>query len=240
MIVQAFARQSLADLAINAASIYRLNLSAFVGICAIPYAVLSLVDIALGVTRPLMTDMLFLSVAFIVNTITFVAATRIAAGTVDGTPIDAASALAWAWRTPLVSIIFATLIVAVAIGFGLVLLVIPGLIVAVRAVYLTLPFLYEGAGIAAAMRRSSMLVKGDFFHTAALLLFFGGVPYLLISYILYLVEQESALLVLVTIVIGAAWAPLFPIAMFLGYIEMRAVKDNYLPDELHADLEDIG
>jgi hypothetical protein len=240
LIVQAFARQTITDIAINAVSVYRLNLGPFLTVAAAPYALETLVDIALGFTRPWQTDVLFLVLVLIVNTCSFVAATHLAAHTIDGHQISATDALAWMWRAPLLHIILATLIVAVGIGAGIVLLVIPGLIVAVRAAYLTFPFLYEGAGIRAALQRTNTLARGHFLHTTAILLVFGCIPYLLVPYLLALVEEESALLLVLTIVFGAAWVPLFPIAMFLGYIEMRSLKDGYLPDDLHADLQDVA
>jgi hypothetical protein len=240
LIVQAFARQTITDIAINAASIYRLNFAAFLIVAAAPYAVESLIDVALGVTRPWTTEVLFLTLVLVVNTGSFVAAAHIAVHTIDGNQISVEEALAWMWRTPLLHIILATLIVALGIAAGIILLVIPGIVVAVRAAYLTFPFLYEGAGIKAALQRTNTLARGDFLHTTAILMVFGCIPYLFVPYLLALVEEESMLLLVLIIIFGAAWVPLFPIAMALGYIEMRSAKDGYLPDHLHADLQDVA
>lgn len=236
MIVQAFARQSLADIALNAVSIYRLNFAAYLVVFSLPYAFENLLDIALGLERPWATDLLFLAVVVIIEICTFVAAIRLAAGSVDGNPVYLDEALRWMWRRPLLKIIAAALVATIGIVLGLALLILPGLVVLVRAIYVVLPFLFEGADIKTALQRTSTLVKGDFFHTAGIFLAFAGVPYIFAPLTLILVETESAALVVLTTLIGAAWAPLFPIATFLGYVEMRSLKDGYQPDDLHKDL----
>lgn len=237
MIVQAFARQTIIDIAISAVAIYRLNFWTFLVVFALPQALDFSIDIAIGPQRPWLTELLFFFVSLVLGTCAYVAAVRVAAGAVDGNPVGLCEALTWMWRAPLLKIIVATLVVVVGLVAGLALFIIPGIIVAVRALYFALPFLFERTGIRTSLIRSSDLVRGNFWHSAAILLVFAGVPYVLFPVLIVLVENEGLSLVILTTAIGALSAPLFPIASVLGYVEMRGVKDGYVPDHLHAELE---
>ena len=177
-----------------------------------------------------------------------VAAVLVAAGAYADVPSDWRNAMSIAIRR-IIEIIVATIVIAVLIGIGFVLLIVPGVFLMVSFAVVWEALIIEGAGPMESIKRSWRLVAGERWRVfgagllvIVLMVIFVGVVSAVIALILsaglgvsggmtgYLVQQAASLLSI-------------PLTAALGtviYLDLRVRKESLGADELAAALSEQG
>ena len=177
-----------------------------------------------------------------------VAAVLVAAGAYADVPSDWRNAMSIGIRR-IVEIIVATIVIAVLIGIGFVLLIVPGVFLMVSFAVVWEALIIEGTGPMESIKRSWRLVSGERWRVfgagllvIVLMVIFIGVVSAVIALILsvglgvsggmtgYLVQQVASLLSI-------------PLTAALGtviYLDLRVRKESLSADQLAAALSEQG
>jgi hypothetical protein len=133
------------------------------------------------------------------------------------------------------SAIALALLLSLAIDVGVVLLVIPGLVLAARWCAAVPACVVEALGPFAAMRRSVQLTKGYRRKIVGILLVFGGVRWV-VGFLLGLLPLWAGRYASLAagLVWGAAWGAYWNAALVMIYHDLRMAKEAVDPQEVAA------
>ena len=211
-----------------AIDLFMRNLSAFAWTSIAP-------ALAIGVLHILLSDFLrdqstgmhlILFVPVLFATLVIWSATMlVTAGAVLGHVPDVSTAYRCALRSPLLTLLTATMLLTLLILGGGMLFVIPGLIVMALTLLVPAIIILERRSVWESLRRSRTLGSG-FYMRNVLIVFAINVPSLLAAMALISTETDSAFADVAFAVLSTVLQTLTMIAGVLLYIDMRARKER--------------
>jgi hypothetical protein len=164
------------------------------------------------------------------------ALTRGAAGALIGRDVDVSASYQYAFSRlgPLIGL---ALLVALVVGIGFILLVIPGIIVLVFLAASVPAFIIEGLGVTDSMSRSWKLVSGSWWHTLAVILVaaiiagvINGILTAIGGHTFFGVWILSAIAQIIT-------APFVALVSVVLYVDLRARHESLNATTLAMDLD---
>ncbi len=258
-----FTPKTLGDVLSTAFDLYKANAATFLQIVAIVVIPLTFVqylltDVAFKNTASLTINqetgeisggssfgrgILILIVAgvigYLIQYLVTGAITRSAAGSLVGMKIDVGESYRYAFKR-LAGLILVAILIALAVGVGLILLIIPGLIFAVFFSVAIPAFVIEHRKGTEALSRSWNLVRGSFWHVLGVI-FVAGLLAAVVSGILGAIGGTSFFL---SWIFGAiAQIIVSPFVALVGvvlYVDLRARHENLTPDGLRGELSSSG
>lgn len=166
------------------------------------------------------------------------ALTKGAAGSVLGRTVDVKESYGYA-LSRLWGLIGLAILVGLVVGFGFLLLIIPGIIFLVFLAVATPSFVVERLGVTAAMSRSWNLVKGNWWHVFGVIV----VTYILIwvvSAVLGAIGGTSLIGIWLTSAIAQIiTAPFMALVGILLYVDLRSRNEGLTADQLGAQLDAV-
>ena len=164
------------------------------------------------------------------------ALTRGAAGALIGRDVDVSASYGYAFLRlgPLIGL---ALLVALVVGIGFILLVIPGIIVLVFLAASVPAFIIEGLGVTDSMSRSWKLVSGSWWHTLAVILV-AAIIAGLINAILTAIGGHTFLGVwILSAIAQIITAPFVALVSVVLYVDLRARHESLNATTLAMDLD---
>ncbi len=157
------------------------------------------------------------------------ALTRGAAGALIGRNVDVSASYGYAFSRlgPLIGL---ALLVALVVGIGFILLVIPGIIVLVFLAASVPAFIIEGLGVTDSMSRSWKLVSGSWWHTLAVILVAATILTAIGGHTFFGVWILSAIAQIIT-------APFVALVSVVLYVDLRARHESLTATTLAMDLD---
>jgi hypothetical protein len=152
------------------------------------------------------------------------ALTRGAAGSLVGRPVDVAASYRYAFAR-LGGLIGLAFVVAVVVGFGFVLLIIPGIIFAVFLAMAVPSFIIERRGVFDSMSRSWNLVSGSWWHVLGVT-FVAGILASIVNGVLTAIGGSSFIgYWLGSAVAQILTAPFVALVAVVLYVDLRARRE---------------
>jgi len=233
-------------------SLYRSHFGLFVGIASVPYLVylvLQLAGVALGLgvkgaaTSPFTAIVagLLIGIASLCLTAAAQAATIVA---VSNVYLDRPATVMTSYSRvshEVIGVVLLTLAVGILVGLGFLLLIIPGLLLAIKWAVAVPAKVLENKGISDAMSRSSDLTRGDRSRYVAIFLLFGAISIvvgLALNWLISLVAgvgpqatnapvMVRALAAFAQFLSNSIIGPLLTISLSLAYYDARVRKEAF-------------
>lgn len=207
----------------------------------VPYALITLVigtpdnqDQVFATT--IVTNVLF---AFVIFPLGQAAMTVAVSKTVLGEPTSASSAFGDA-AGRLMPLLLTMLLTGIAIVFGYILLIIPGIYLTLRYFFCTVIVVLEGHSGRGAMKRSAELVSGNYRKTINILLLLGLLSFILnfgLGFVLGTLQVSVALSEVILLVAQALFLPIQTTALLLFYYDLRVRKEAFDLDQLAQSMD---
>lgn len=247
---------SLGDIIDRTFSLYQANFALFAGVVAvlaIPQAVLNW---ALGAAGgPFATGSgkhvhfhggAFLAL-FLSSVISLIFASLITAGLARavsarylGREMTISEAYAGVGAATLITLVVASILYGIAVGIGLILLIIPGIYIGVLFAFFTQAIVLERADIFGSFGRSAELVRGSWWRVFGIILLVviavGIVQGIVAGVVGNFVSSASFLGAIVSAIIGIFFKPIQLGALTLLYYDLRVRKENFTVDHLAGHL----
>lgn len=207
----------LADLMDAAGTLYIRNIALFLAVYAIPLIIAAALNVAghgLGFIGGLIG---IIGLAALINVIT---------ARIEGRPMGIAEAFTSLSPGTYLRFLAAQILYGLAVVLGLILLIIPGIYLLVRWVFVPVAVVARGAGIGGAFAESSRLVKGNWWR-----IFLYG----LVLFFMYIVLEGVALAlrgglgVLIVAAVQLLATPFLYAILIDMYINLRAIKGQEAP-----------
>jgi hypothetical protein len=161
------------------------------------------------------------------------ATTLLACSLLIGGPTAAAEIGRAVWRGPMIPLIATVLIAGLAIGLGLALFVVPGVVLFAWLLLAPTTVIIEGGNFSDAFRRSRELGRGFYIRNLALGVLAFLFPVLVPNVMLGLVWPEgSAVATAIGNLLFAALSPFESLLLLLLYLDMRVRKERFEADGL--------
>ncbi|TMK36463.1 MAG: hypothetical protein E6G58_05475 [Actinobacteria bacterium] len=186
--------------------------------------------------RSLLISAITYFIAVAIQQLLIGALTRGAAGALIGRDVDVSASYQYAFSRlgPLIGL---ALLVALVVGVGFILLVIPGIIILVFLAVSVPAFIIEGLGVTDSMSRSWKLVSGSWWHTLAVILvaaIIAGV----INGILTAIGGNSFFGAwILSAIAQIITAPFVALVSVVLYVDLRARHESLTASTLAADLD---
>jgi hypothetical protein len=162
--------------------------------------------------------------------------TRGAAGALIGREVDVKGSYQYAFSR-LWGLIGLALLIAIVVGVGLLLLIIPGIIFAVFLAVAVPAFIIERLGVTASMSRSWQLVSGSWWHVL-LVIFVAGLIASVINQILTAIGGHTFIGVwIMSTIAQIITAPFVALVGVVLYVDLRARHESLDASALSADLD---
>jgi hypothetical protein len=210
------------------------HLTAFAWTSIAPALAISLLDIMLS-DQQIAVRIVLAVPLLLAELVIWAATTLVTAGAVLDHVPDVATAYRCALRSPLGTLLKATLLMILLIGGGTLLLIVPGMIVLAQTLLVPAIIIIERRQTWDSLRRSRALGAG-FYVRNVLIIVVLYLPTLLASMAVGAMETDSAMADVLLAVLGTVLQTLTMIATVLLYIDMRARKERFDPTALALEL----
>jgi hypothetical protein len=164
------------------------------------------------------------------------ALTRGAAGSLVGRPVDVGDSYRVAFRR-LGGLILLAFLIAVVVGVGLILLIIPGLIFSVFLSMAVPAFIVERKGATDAMSRSWNLVSGSFWHVLGVIVVAAILAGIVNSAISAIGGDNFVTSWIFTALAQIITAPFVALVGVVLYVDLRARREGLDPGRLGMELD---
>jgi hypothetical protein len=193
-----------------------------------------------GLVRAIGGSLLLGLVSVVIYYVMAGALTRAAAGSVVGVPIDVDDSYRYAIAR-IGSILLIAVLSGLAVGVGLIFLIIPGIIIAVKLAVSIPALVVEGHRGTQAMSRSWNLTTGHFWHVLGTVLL-AAIITGIVSGILTAPFGSGNWFVraIAAAIAQVVTAPYTALVSILVYLDLRARKENLSSDGLRAELAASG
>lgn len=222
-----FPAQDARELLATAFDLFTRHFSAFAWVSIAPALALSVVDMAIASQDWTLRAILYVPALF-VTLLIWSASTLLSAGAVLGHVPDAATAYRCALRSPLGTLLLATMLMGLLILGGTILLIVPGIIALAQTFLVPTIVVLERRTTWDSLRRSRAL-GASFYGRNLLVIVALFVPVLLASLVVAALEIEHAMAHVILALLSAVMQALSMLATVLVYIDMRTRKEQLDP-----------
>lgn len=240
---------NIGDLFDAAFALYRDNFGLFVGIVAVVAVPQTLANVFTALNTPgrgaesrvffqtVSLTLLGIIVTFVLSQMATAALARAIAATYHGDQLSVKGTYTAVGVGGFITVFLAVLLAGIITALGFVLLLFPGIYLAIRFSFVTQVVVIERAGVREALRRSGGLVKGSWWRVFGILLLVSILTVILTGIIgavaaaIFVLGHNSALgTILVQVVTGLARILIQPISLgvaVLLYYDLRIRKEGY-------------
>lgn len=188
-----------------------------------------------GAVAVLFGSLLSLALAFIMAFVVEAAVARAAAQATIGDPVVTEESYRWGFRR-FGSVLLIAVLVGAAILVGLILLIIPGIIVAVMLAVAIPALVFEDKRGTAALRRSWELVKGEFWHVLGTVFLASLITGFVTGILDALGRSNWVLYWIFDVIARIITIPFTALVLIVLYLDLRARKESLTADTLRSEL----
>jgi hypothetical protein len=252
--------RGLGDILTAAFEVYKANAAKLIGVVAVVVVPLSLLGalvtkvalasncntvsgngISINVCAPrsgwavLFGGVFGLALAFIMSFVVQAAIAKAAAQATVGDPVDTSESYRWGFRH-LGNVLWISLLAGLAILGGLILLVIPGIIIAVMLTLVIPALLFEDKRGSASLGRSWNLVKGHFWHVLGVIIVTGIITGVIAGILTAIGGSNWFVYWIMDAIARIITVPFSALVTIVLYLDVRARSEALTGDQVRAEL----